>query len=600
MKVLLSGNEAIARGAFENGVKVAAGYPGTPSTEILENLVNYEGVSAQWSPNEKVALEVGIGSSIAGARTLVTMKHVGVNVAADPLFTFAYTGVNGGLVLISADDPGMHSSQDEQDNRNYAHFAKIALLEPSDSQEAKDMVGIGLEISEKFDTPVILRTTTRVNHSKSLVELAEPKDVALKPYIKNPKKYVMMPGNARLRRVFVEERTANLRAYSETTPLNFIEWGKGNKQVGIITSGASYQYVKEALPGVSVLKLGMTNPLPMQKIKDFAQAVENLFIVEELDPFLETQIKAEGIKVIGKEIFPNIGEVNHQMVAEKILAHLGQAEMAVTLDVTEPLELTSSTSQLCEPQQAPMRPPVMCPGCPHRGVFYTLKKLKVTVTGDIGCYTLGALAPLEGIDTTICMGASIGNALGMEKANPELKGKLVAVIGDSTFFHSGMTGLLDVVYNGGTTTTLILDNRTTGMTGHQDNPGTGQTLGKAQTKEVDIEKLVRALGVDRVKVVDPQDLTVLKATIAEELAADEPSVIITKRPCALLIKANPPAVSIKAESCTGCKACIKLGCPALVNKDSKVVVNDALCTGCELCIQVCKFGSIKREGENNA
>ncbi len=598
MKVLLSGNEAIARGAFENGVKVAAGYPGTPSTEILENFVNYEGVSAQWSPNEKVALEVGIGASIAGARTLVTMKHVGINVAADPLFTFAYTGVNGGLVLISADDPGMHSSQDEQDNRNYAQFAKIALLEPTDSQEAKDMVGIGLEISEQFDTPVMLRTTTRVNHSKGLVELAEPKEVALKPYVKNPKKYVMMPGNARARRVCVEERTAKLKEYSETTPLNFIE--SGNKLVGIITSGANYQYVKEALPGVSILKLGMTNPLPMQKIKDFAQTVENLFIVEELDPFLETQIKAAGINVIGKEIFPTIGEINHKMVAERILNYVGQAEIAATMDVTELLELTSGTTQLCEPQQVPMRPPVMCPGCPHRGVFYALKQLKVTVAGDIGCYTLGALPPLEGMDTTICMGASIGNALGMEKANPELKGKLVAVIGDSTFFHSGMTGLLDVVYNGGTTTTLILDNRTTGMTGHQEHPGTGYTLGKAQVKEVDIETVVKALGVNRVQVVDPKDLGNMKAIIAEELAAEEPSVIITKMPCALLIKDNPPAVAIEAESCTGCKACIKLGCPALVNKESKVFVNDALCTGCEVCIQVCKFGSIKREGETNA
>ena len=589
MKELLTGNEAIARGAYEFGVRVAAAYPGTPSTEILENLVNYPGVYAQWSPNEKVALEVGLGAAIGGARTLVTMKHVGVNVAADPLFTLAYTGVNAGLVLVSADDPGMHSSQNEQDNRNYAKFAKIPVLEPSNSQEAKDMVGLGLEMSEQFDTPVMLRTTTRVNHSQSFVEIGERIDDTAKPYVKNPRKYVMVPAHARGRHVVVEERRGKLAEYAESCPANRIEWA--DRKIGIIASGIIYEYVKEVIPEASILKLGMAFPLPEKLIREFAAQVEELYVIEELEPFLEDQVRLMGIEITGKRLFPRIGEVSQRIIAEKILAVTGHRDL-----VNQSILAAGAAEE--KDVQIPVRPPVMCPGCPHRGVFYTISQLKMIVTGDIGCYTLGSLPPLEAMDTCICMGASVGAALGMEKAHPEMHGKVVAVIGDSTFMHSGITGLLDVAYNKGATTTIILDNSTTAMTGHQDHAATGKTLSKEITNQVDLAALVKALGINRVQVVDAFDLKKLKSIISEEAAADEPSVIIVKRPCALLIKERIAPYTID-ENCINCKKCMKLGCPALSVQGDAVVVNTALCTGCGLCSQLCPSGALKKEGEGN-
>lgn len=589
MKDLLTGNEAIARGAFENGVTVGVGYPGTPSTEILENFVRYPGIYAQWSPNEKVALEVGAGSAIGGARTLVTMKHVGVNVAADPLFTLAYTGVNAGLVLISADDPGMHSSQNEQDNRNYARFAKIPVLEPSNSQECKDMMGLALNISEQFDTPVMLRTTTRVAHSQSFVELCEKRETEVRPYEKNPRKYVMVPAHARGRHVVVEERRRKLLAYAETCPANKIE--RNDKRIGIITSGIVYEYVKEVLPSVSVLKLGLTFPLPENLIRDFASQVEELYVIEELEPFLEDQIKLLGIKLKGKELFPRIGEITQKMIAEKLLT------VTAHQDLVDRSVLAAGVEAADGP--VPVRPPVMCPGCPHRGVFYTLSQLKMTVMGDIGCYTLGAMPPLEAMDVCICMGASVGSALGFEKAQPEMHGQVVSVIGDSTFFHSGITGLLDIAYNKGATTTIILDNSTTAMTGHQDHPATGYTLGREITNQVDIEALVKALGIKRVFVMDAFDLEGLKKRIKEEAAAEEASVIIVKKPCALLTKERNNPYQVDQDVCIKCKKCMKLGCPALVSGTSGINVNAALCTGCGLCAQVCPTGALKKEGELN-
>jgi len=585
MKALLSGNEAIARGAYEAGVKAAVGYPGTPSTEILEAIVQYPEVYAQWSPNEKVAFEVGVGASIGGARTIVTMKHVGVNVAADPLFTFAYSGVNGGFVLVSADDPGMHSSQNEQDNRMYAKFAKIPVLEPSDSQEAKDYVGAALSISETFDTPVMLRTTTRIAHSQSMVELADPRATDLKAYTKNTVKYIMIPAHGRARRVFVEERLQKLREWADNTELNRVELK--DRRCGIITSGMCYQYVKEALPEASVLKLGLTFPLPEKTIRDFASQVEQLFVVEELEPFLEEAITVMGIKVKGKALFPVIGEITSAMVREKIGAELG-LEIPATAKV--------SVAGL---PAAPPRPPVLCPGCPHRAVFYTLKKLKLTVTGDIGCYTLGCLPPLEAMDTTICMGASIGVALGMEKANPALKGRVVAVIGDSTFFHSGITGLIDMVYNKGTGTVMILDNNTTAMTGHQQHPATGKTLQGEPAYAVQVAELARALGIKRVVEIDPFDLAGLETVLREETSVPEISLIIAKRPCALLEKATGKSVRIDSEKCINCKQCLNLGCPAIALRDGRITLNTPICTGCNLCMQVCKLSAIVKAGDDN-
>jgi len=588
MKELLTGNEAIARGAYESGVRVAAAYPGTPSTEIMENFVRYPGVYAQWSPNEKVALEVGLGAAIAGARTLVAMKHVGVNVAADPLFTLAYTGINAGLVLVSADDPGMHSSQNEQDNRNYARFAKIPVLEPSNSRECREMVGLALEISEQFDTPVMLRTTTRVAHSQSFVEPVEARDVEVRPYIKNPQKYVMVPAHARGRHVIVEERRRKLQEYADTCPANRTEWG--DKGIGVITCGIVYEYVKEIVPGASILKLGLTYPLPEKLIRDFAAQVKELYVIEELEPFLEEQVRLMGIEVTGKKLFPRVGEISQRMIAEKLLS------------VTEYKNLVQDAVLAAgvEPERdvpVPVRPPVMCPGCPHRGVFYVLSQLKMTVLGDIGCYTLGALPPLEAMDTCICMGASVGSALGVEKAHPEMHGKVVSVIGDSTFLHSGITGLLDIAYNKGTTTTIILDNSTTAMTGHQDHPATGRTLKKEPTNQVDLAGLAKALGIKRVVAADPFDLDKLKDIIREEAEAREPSVIIVKRPCALLLKERSVPCTVEAETCINCKKCMKLGCPALTAGEHAVTVNAALCTGCGLCVQLCPTGTLKREGD---
>ena len=575
MKNLMTGNEAIARGAYEYGVSVAAAYPGTPSTEILENIAKYPEIYSQWSPNEKVAMEVGVGAAIAGARALVTMKMVGVNVAADPLFTAAYTGIRSGLILVSADDPGMHSSQNEQDNRHYAAFAKIPMLEPSDSQEAKDMVGLALEISETFDTPVMIRTTTRVAHSQSLVELKDPGERTVKPYEKDARKYVMIPAYGRARRLVVEDRMQKLSEYCETVPVNRMEMN--DPAIGIITSGISYQYVKEALPNASVLKLGMTNPLPHKLIKEFAAKVRKLYVIEELEPYLEKEICSLGIEVTGKELFPPYGELTARMIREKIQGQESSKEA---------------------PFEAPVRPPVMCPGCPHRGLFYTLKQLKLVVSGDIGCYTLGTMAPLEAMDTCICMGASISGALGMEKAHPEMADKLVSVIGDSTFLHSGVTGLMDVVYNGGNSTIIILDNSITAMTGHQDNPATGKTLMGQPAPKVDFVALAKALGVKRVTEVDPFDLDRVKEVIKTEVAAQEPSVIITRRPCALITKTTEKPLEV--HDCTGCKMCLKLGCPALSfdEENKTAVVDAALCTGCGLCMNVCKFNALRKAGAN--
>ncbi len=568
MKVLLSGNEAIAHGAHAAGVTIATGYPGTPSTEILETLSRYEEVDASWAPNEKVALEVGIGASLGGARALVTMKHVGLNVAADPLFTLAYTGVNGGIVIISADDPGMHSSQNEQDNRYYAKAAKVPMFEPSDSEEAAFLVDEAFKISENFDIPVIVRTTTRVNHSKSLVDVDIERVVKETGYEKNAKKYVMIPANAKERRRLLESKLDALAEFSEGFSGNRVEWG--SRHIGFITSGISYQYVKELYPDASVLKLTMTYPLPRRLISEFIGQVDEAIVVEELDPYLEDQIKAWGLQVTGKQYIPNIGELSPDIIA----LGLGSKDEEV-----EP----SGEDEL------PARPPVLCAGCPHRGVFYVLRRLKLIVTGDIGCYTLGVLPPLESMDTCICMGASIGNAMGIQKATG--RKDVVAVIGDSTFIHSGITPLIDIVYNQGVSTVIILDNRTTAMTGQQDHPGTGTTLKGAESRELNLEKLVRAIGVESVRVADPYNLKAVKQVIKEEIEKEEPSVIIFRRACLLVEKSNAAPFAVN-EKCNGCKVCLKLGCPAISWEDNKAVIEPSQCTGCEVCVQLCKKDAI--------
>lgn len=582
MKALLTGNEAIARGAYEAGVLFAAAYPGTPSTEILENLARYEGIATQWAPNEKVAVEAAIGASLAGARTLVAMKHVGVNVAADPLLTFAYTGVNGGFVLVSADDPGMHSSQNEQDNRHFGSFAKIPVLEPADSQEAKDFVALALEISETFDTPVILRITTRVAHGKSVVKFEEPRERGLRPFKTDAAKYVMVPANARKRRLAVEKRLQKLREYSEEFPYNRIEWGK-DRRVGIITSGISYHYAREVMgEDASYLKLSLTYPLPTSLITRFARAVESLYVIEELDPIIEEQVRALGLAVKGRELIPGIGELNPDLIAQA----LGRDVAASTVA-----------------QDIPARPPVMCPGCPHRGAFYVLNKLKLVVTGDIGCYSLGVAPPLSAMHSLICMGASIGNCYGLEQAfrvagvqGPEA----VAVIGDSTFFHSGIPALLNVVYNRGKTTTIILDNGTTAMTGHQDHPGTGATLCGDPAPKVDLENLCRALGVSDVKTVDGYDLAQIEAAVRSALQHDGPSVVIVRRPCVLLKGRGPQgSYEVFTDHCRNCRACLRLGCSAIEVRNGRVVINSTLCNGCGLCSQVCPFNAIIKVGEED-
>ena len=582
--ILMSGNEAIARGAYEAGATMGTAYPGTPSTEILEQFARYPGVRADWAPNEKVALEVGIGASLAGARVLVSMKHVGVNVAADPLLTLSYTGISGGLVLVSTDDPGMQSSQNEQDNRHYARLAKIPLLEPADSQEAKDFVIAALELSERFDTPVLLRTTTRISHSRGLVQVGERTEHKCSGFQKNPAKYVMLPGNARRRRPLVDQRLQELRREAERSPLNRIEKGASNR--GIICSGAAYQYVKEALPQDHVLKLGFSYPLPDRLIRDFAASVEEIIVVEELDPFVEEQLRAllPGAVIRGKELLPLAGELDVRLVRQAIDgAEEGAPPPA--------------------PQDLPHRPPLLCPGCPHRGVFYVLRKLKVTVPGDIGCYTLGALPPLESLDTCICMGAGIGAAVGMERADPASAGRTVAVIGDSTFIHSGVAPLIDLVYSGSRATVIILDNRTTAMTGHQDHPGTGVTLQGEERPPVDLAALCRAAGVRRVSTVDPLRLKKLESLLKTELAAGEPSVIITRRPCTLLERAPARPLSVDRQKCRDCGLCLNLGCPALSRSDERALIDPALCNGCSLCVQVCRHGAIRalprEEGERN-
>lgn len=571
MKELMLGNQAVARGAYEAGVAVATAYPGTPSTEITEYIAKYDEIYTEWSPNEKIALEVAIGASLAGGRAIVSMKHVGLNVAADPLFTVSYTGVNGGLVIVVADDPGMHSSQNEQDSRFYARSAHIPMLEPSDSQEAKDYIKCAFELSEKYDTPVIVRLTTRVAHSQSLVETAEPQPITLKEYVKNPNKYVMMPGMAKARHIVVEQRMKRLTKDSYDLDINKIE--KGNSSIGIITSGVVYHYAKEVLPEASYLKLGMIHPLPKDLILEFASKVDKLYVLEELEPVIEEQIKSWGIQVSGKELFSVQGEYTANMIERAI---------------------KGSTVNMKQKEELPNRPPVLCPGCPHRAVFYNLKKLKLTAMGDIGCYTLGALPPLEGIDACVCMGASIGMAHGFEKAKgKDSSKKVVGVIGDSTFIHSGIGGLIDIVYNKGVSTILILDNSITAMTGHQDNPSTGRTIKGEITAALDLVALVKATGINNVRVIDPFNLKESEAALKEEIERDQPSVIIFKRPCALLDKSQSSPLKIDSEKCTSCGLCLKLGCPAIQKKEEGMVIDESLCNGCKLCTQVCRFNAME-------
>ena len=575
MKELLIGNAAVARGLYEAGCNVVSSYPGTPSTEITESMVEYKEPHVEWAPNEKVAAEVAIGASVRGARAMSCMKHVGLNVMADPIFTVSYIGAVGGLVFCVADDPGMHSSQNEQDSRHYAKAAKIPMLEPSDSAECKEFTKAAFALSEEYDTPVFIRLSTRVSHSQSLVELSDPEEITVKPYEKNIPKNVMMPAMAKGRHVVVEERTKKLIALAETDAFNKVE--NNGKKIGVITSGVSYQYAKEALgDSVNYLKLGMVYPLPEKLIRDFAAEVDTLWCIEELDPVFEEHIRALGIEVKGKEYFTLLGEYSQNMIREAVLG--------VTLPSIAPVDI-------------PGRPPVMCAGCPHRGTFYVLKKLGVTVSGDIGCYTLGAVAPLQSVDTTICMGASVSAAHGMSLAGgEETNRKLVSVIGDSTFIHSGITGLIDIVYNKGANTVIILDNSITGMTGHQDNPTTGKTIRGEATKQVNLVALCHAVGVERVRVEDPFDLKGFEAAVKEELAASEPSVIIAQRPCALLkgVKYSGHCV-IDADACRGCKMCMKLGCPAISFREGKAVVDANQCNGCSLCTSVCPFGAIRKE-----
>jgi len=578
MKKLLLGNAAVARGAYEAGVNVVASYPGTPSTEITEEIVKFEEIYAEWSPNEKVAGEVAIGASIAGARAMSCMKHVGLNVMADPVFTVSYTGVNGGLVFCVADDPGMHSSQNEQDSRHYAKASKIMMLEPADSLECKEYTRQAFELSEKFDTPVFIRLSTRVSHSQSLVELGERADVPVKVYEKNPAKYVMMPGNAIKRHVDVENRIADLTEFAETTELNTVE--KNGAKIGVITAGIAYEYAKEALgTSADFLKLGMVYPMPKQKIIDFAKNYDKVYVIEELDPVIEDHCKALGVDVCGKELFTLLGEYTPTMIKKAVLGE-------------------DAPGVLSADEAIPVRPPVMCAGCPHRGTFYVLKKLGLVVSGDIGCYTLGATPPLQSVDTTICMGASVSAAHGMAKAQgADFNKKLVSVIGDSTFMHSGITGLVDIVYNKGNNTVIILDNSITGMTGHQENPTTGRTIRGEATKQVDLIALCKAVGIDRVTVADPFDIKKFEEVVKTEVNADEPSVIIAQRPCALLKTVKYSGTCKITDKCKNCKMCMKLGCPAITLKDGKVVIDATQCNGCGLCINVCPFGAIEKEEE---
>jgi indolepyruvate ferredoxin oxidoreductase alpha subunit len=622
MKRMLLGNDALALGAYLANVTVATGYPGTPSTEILERFARYPDVYAEWSPNEKVALEVGVGASLAGARVIVTMKHVGLNVAADPFFAAAYMGVQGGLLVISADDPGMHSSQGEQDNRNYAKFAKVPLLEPTDSQECLDMVRVGLEMSERFDTPVLLRTTTRISHAQSLVEveadqIQRPKREPVRAFTRRPEKFVMLPNNAQRQRVALQGRLARLQEYAETTSLNQIVWG--DRRLGIVSHSMTYQYAREVFPHASFLKLGMAFPLPRKLIVEFAREVETLLIVEELDPFLEEQIRAlpelPRMRVLGKEVFPEIGEFSPQLVARCALDH----GLLAPEDVPFPLPDAAQVA----PIALPGRPPLLCAGCGHRGTFYTLRQLMypdptdpaadepsarspyrrgniaprkqygIVVNGDIGCYTLGALQPLFAMDTCGCMGASIGYALGMEKAG--VKNKLVAIIGDSTFYHSGITGLVDVITSGAATTVIILDNFTTAMTGGNANPGSGATVDGRPARRVELETLCKGLGVADVQVINAYDNATIEEEINRAVQSPEPSVLIIRAPCVLQERLTHAQVSwVEPDKCVACWACLATACPALIRRDGKVAVIADMCTDCEVCNQVCPYDAILR------
>ena len=574
MKTLMLGNEAVARGLYEEGCSFVSSYPGTPSTEITECAAKYEELYAEWAPNEKVALEAAFGASLAGKRSFCAMKHVGLNVAADPLFTISYTGVNAGLLIGVADDAGMHSSQNEQDSRHYAQAAKIPMLEPADSAEALSFTKLAYELSEGFDTAVLIKMCTRVSHSQSVVETGERILPEQKKYEKNPGKYIMMPGNAKKRHPEIEERTKALTAWAEAAEINRIEEGS-DKSYGIITSSTSYQYVKEACGDTyPVLKLGMIWPMPEQKIRDFAASVDRLVVVEELDGFIEAHCKNLGLSVSGKDMFSNVGELSQNLVKEKLG---GTVQTGASLD-----------------ENIPARPPVKCAGCPHRSLFYVLKKMKLTVLGDIGCYTLGAVPPLGAIDTTVCMGASVSGLHGFVKANDEeWAGRTVAVIGDSTFIHSGVTGLINIAYNESNATVIILDNSITGMTGHQQNPTTGYNLKGDPCTKIDLESLCRAVGIRRVRVVDPYDMAACQAAIEEELSAKEPSVIISRRPCALLkyVK-HPGPICSDTEKCKGCKACMNIGCPAISMENGKAKIDATLCVGCGVCKQLCKFDAL--------
>lgn len=579
MKQLMLGNEAVARGLYEAGCSFVSSYPGTPSTEITEYAAKYKEIYAEWAPNEKVAVEAAFGACVAGKRSFCSMKHVGLNVAADPVFTIAYTGVNAGMIIGVADDAGMHSSQNEQDSRHYAIAAKLPMLEPADASESLSFTKLAYEISEKYDTPVFIKMCTRVAHSQSIIETSERVETS-KTYEKDGAKYIMMPGNAKRRHPIVEARTAALTEYAETAPFNRIEDGSDHS-IGIITSSTSYQYAKEVCGDkYPVLKLGMINPLPVKKIQDFAKSVDKVIVIEELDGIIETHCRNIGVEVTGKELFSCIDELSQNIVAEKL---------GFTPDCGKKLD-----------ENIPARPPVMCAGCPHRGLFYTLKKNKLTVFGDIGCYTLGAVPPLAAIDTTICMGASVSGIHGFNKAyEGKSDGKTVAVIGDSTFMHSGVTGLINIAYNESNSTVIILDNSITGMTGHQQNPTTGFNLKGDPCTKIDLETLCRSVGIKRVRVVDPYNLKECDDAVKEELAADEPSVIISRRPCALLkyVKHNGP-ITANADKCIGCKSCMKIGCPAISIVDGKVKIDATLCTGCGVCSQLCKFGALPNGKES--
>lgn len=596
-KTLLSGNEAIARGAFEAGVTLAAGYPGTPSTEILENIAEKyaDTIYAEWAPNEKVAFEVAAGAALAGARVITTMKHVGLNVAADPLMTLAYIGTVGGFVAVVADDPGMHSSQNEQDTRHFARFAKIPIFEPADSEEAKEFVKLALQVSEEFNTPVILRSTTRVSHSKSLVN-EQPRQESGKPihFVKDPPRFVSVPLWARPMRQRVEERMKKLQQYGANCSVNKIIWQ--DKKLGIVTSGIAYQYVREVFPDASVLKLGMSFPFPDELIRTFAAGVKSLFVVEELEDFLEEHIKALGIKCNGKDVIPNIGELSPDVLRRQTADGRQQPEeeRLSSADAETPLA-SAAVRRLPSAVSLPNRPPVLCPGCPHRGIFYALGQLDVIVTGDIGCYSLGVFPPLARMDTLLCMGGGISMAHGIDKAerNNATPQKIVGMVGDSTFFHSGITGLLDIAYNKGSSTIIVVDNRITAMTGHQENPGSGRTLMGESTVEASIEEIGKACGIKNVRTLDPRDIKTAAATLKEATESKEPWLIVSKAPCPLHLRkplGEPLSVS---EKCKKCNLCLKLGCPGLEKAEDRIRINEFLCAGCQMCQNICPAQAIR-------